>query len=73
MDVITNLPSIHVYTAQALMLEGAKGGAAYRPYGGIALETQHVPDAMHHDSFEQPVFSPDRPFHSRTTYQFSLV
>ncbi len=73
MDVFTDLPSIQVYTAQALMLEGAKGGAAYRPYGGIALETQHVPDAMHHDSFEQPVFSPDRPFHSRTTYQFSLV
>lgn len=73
MDVHTDMPSIQVYTAQQLMTEGAKDGAAYRPYGGIALETQYVPDAMHHEAFEQPVFTPDKPFHSRTTYQFSVL
>lgn len=73
MDVFTDMPSMQVYTAQALMAEDAKDGAAYRPYGGVALETQYVPDAMHHDEFDQPVFSPEHPFHSTTTYAFSTL
>ncbi|MBR3316244.1 MAG: galactose mutarotase [Atopobiaceae bacterium] len=73
MDVYTDLPSIQVYTAQKLMVEGAKDGAAYRPYGGVALETQYVPDAIHHTVFKQPVFSPEHPFHSSTTYAFSTL
>ena len=73
MDVFTDLPALQVYTAQKLMVEGAKDGAAYRPYGGIALETQYVPDAMHHQTFRQPIFTPDHPFQSRTTYKFSVL
>ena len=73
MDVFTDMPSMQVYTAQHLMAEGAKDGAVYRPFGGIALETQFVPDAMHHEAFKQPLFTPEHPFHSRTTYKFSLA
>lgn len=73
MDVLTDLPAMQVYTAQKLMAEGAKDGGAYRPYGGIALETQYVPDAMHHPAFDQPVFTPEKPFHSRTTYKFGVL
>ena len=73
MDVLTDMPSIQVYTAQPLMAEGAKEGAVYRPYGGVALETQFVPDAVHNNAFKQPVFTPERPCHSRTTYRFSVL
>ncbi len=73
MDILTDMPSLQVYTAQALMAESAKDGSSYRPYDGIALETQYVPDAMHHPEFAQPLFTPDRPFHSCTTYCFSTM
>lgn len=73
MDVFTDLPAMQVYTAQCLMVEGAKNGAVYRPYAGIALETQYVPDSMHHKTFRQPVFTPENPFHSRTTFKFSTL
>lgn len=70
MDVITDMPAMQVYTARELEVDSAKDGASYRAYDGIALETQFPPDAIHHESFPQPVFTPDRPFHSVTTLRF---
>ena len=72
MDILTDMPALQVYTAQALMTASGKDGAAYQPYGGIALETQYVPDAMHHSAFAQPIFTPEHPFHSCTTHRFSV-
>ncbi len=70
MDVYTDLPAIQVYTGKELDVKDAKAGAAYAPYAGVALETQYTPDAIHHRAFKQPVFTPERPFQSRTTYAF---
>lgn len=70
MDVITDMPAVQVYTARDLQMPGGKDGATYGPYAGIAIETQFTPDAIHHASFAQPVFTPERPFHSCTTYLF---
>jgi aldose 1-epimerase len=70
MDVITDMPAMQVYTAREMESHAAKDGADYGAYAGIALETQYTPDAIHHPSFEQPIFTPDRPFHSVTTYLF---
>lgn len=72
MDLLTDLPALQVYTARDLLATGGKDGAEYRSYGGIALETQFAPDAIHHDAFLKPVFSPEEPFHSRTTYRFCV-
>lgn len=70
MDVITDMPAMQVYTAREMESRAGKDGAEYGAYAGIALETQYTPDAIHHPSFEQPIFTPDRPFHSVTTYLF---
>ena len=71
MDVSSDLPALQVYTGQLLDVDGAKQGARYDAFAGIALETQFAPDAIHHEAFEQPVFSPEKPFHSRTTFRFA--
>lgn len=73
MDVFTDLPAMQVYTAQELEVPSAKDNSSYQSYAGIALETQFAPDAIHHPEFLQPVFSPEEPFHSCTTYAFHAV
>ena len=70
MDVITDLPAMQIYTALELEAKDAKGGVSYGSYAGVALETQFVPDAIHHPQFDQPVFTPEKPFHSVTTFRF---
>lgn len=70
MDLFTDLPAMQVYTGQFLGPDCGKDGTSYGPFAGIALETQYTPDAIHHQTFRQPVFSPDEPFHSRTTFRF---
>lgn len=73
MDLYTDLPALQVYTAKKMQVTDAKDGADYGAYAGISLETQFPPDAIHHPSFQQPVFTPDEPFQSRTSYKFSLA
>lgn len=73
MEMFTDLPGLQVYTARELNIEDAKDGVTYRPYGGIALESQFTPDAIHHTSFEQPIFTPDEPFQSRTSFKFRVA
>lgn len=70
MDMLTDMPAIQLYTARDLHLENVKEGGAYGGYAGVALEAQFSPDAIHHPDFRQPVFSPELPFHSCTTYRF---
>ncbi len=73
MEVATDLPALQVYTAEGLCVEGAKEGASYGAYAGVALETQFTPNAIHHTTYRQPVFSPERPFQSRTILTFGTV
>jgi aldose 1-epimerase len=48
-------------------------GKAVQPYSGVALETQVLPDAIHHDNFGNPILKPGETFYSETIYQFDLV
>lgn len=73
LDIATDLPAIQVYTALELQMEGAKDNATYGPYAGIALETQYTPNAIHHKEYRQPVFSPERPYMSRTILSFGVT
>lgn len=49
MELLADQPGVQVYTGNYLdgSLTG-KGGAVYRKHGGICLETQKFPDAIHH-------------------------
>ena len=71
MTVFTDTPGMQIYTADEFDVPWGKGGVHYGAFAGIALETQYYPDAIHHKEFPQPVFTPMRPFVSKTIYSFS--
>ena len=70
MDVLTDAPGLQVFTADFIDVPWAKGGAHYGAFAGVALETQYYPDAIHHKAFPQPVFTPNRPYASKTVFAF---
>jgi aldose 1-epimerase len=72
LTVFTNQPSTHVYVGgkvnDALVTKKYK---QYNSYSGICFETQHFPDAVHHDNFPSIVLKKDEVFLHKTSYQFS--
>lgn len=72
MDVMTDQPSIHVYTGMCLDFSG-KNGSYYQPYSGIALLTEHYPDAIHQPGFPSYILRPGEQYRTETTYAFSLM
>lgn len=73
LDVATDAPGIQVYMGGFLDIVRAKDGAAYPAFGGIALETQGWPDALHHPDWPSIVHEPSRPFARTTTLAFSTI
>lgn len=57
LEVRTDQPGLQLFT----------GGRS-----GVALETQHFPDSVHHDNFPSSVLKPGETFRSKTIYRFSL-
>lgn len=74
MTVRTNMPSLEVYTANALG-SGVRGkhGRIYYPRAGVCLETQHIPNAIWHPQFLSPILRQGQRFLSRTSYCFDVV
>ncbi|HEY0084873.1 MAG TPA: aldose epimerase family protein [Allosphingosinicella sp.] len=72
MEVRSTEPSLHVYTGNWFSGEdkGAQG-TPYRPYDGIALETQHLADSPNRPDFPTTLLRPGKRFHSTTIYRFS--
>ncbi|MEU2508476.1 aldose epimerase family protein [Streptomyces sp. NPDC007863] len=71
MEVLTTEPGIQVYTAG--QFDGTvlgKGGTPYRAGAGIALETQHFPDAPNRPGDPSPVLRPGEEYTSRTVLRF---
>ncbi len=71
LELLTDAPGLQVYTGGFLDEKGCKDGAAYGPGSGVALEAQFPPDAIHHPTFPQPVFTPEHPFRSTTVFALS--
>ena len=71
MTVETDQPGIQLYSGQGLKATG-KGGAAYGPYAGIALETQHHPDSVNQPAFESTALRKGETFCSETVYAFGV-
>lgn len=47
------------------------GGVTYERHAGVALETQHFPDAINHREFPSVVLRPGEMFRSTTVYRFT--
>jgi aldose 1-epimerase len=72
LEVLTTEPSLHAYTANWFsgQIRGAQG-KLYRPHDGLALETQHYPDAPNRPDFPSTELRPGETFRSTTVYRFS--
>ncbi len=71
MTVCSDLPAIQVYTGNGLNVTvPGKGGAQYVKHGGIALETQYVPDALNLPQFESPILKAGEKYLTKTIYKF---
>ncbi|HVU10865.1 MAG TPA: aldose epimerase family protein [Phototrophicaceae bacterium] len=70
-EMTTTEPAVQFYTGNFLdgTLVGS-AGATYRQGDGLCLETQHFPDAPHHDNFPSTVLRPGETYTSTTTYKF---
>ena len=73
LDVWTTEPGVHLYAGGSLSVATGKGGAAYGPHDGLALETQPPPDATAHPAFPDVVLRPGDVLRSRTVLRFSPV
>lgn len=70
MDVYTDLPGMHLYTANFIEKEKGKCGAEYRKRHAVCFETQYFPDAVNKEQFESPVVKAGEMYDSTTTYKF---
>ncbi|WP_392544067.1 aldose epimerase family protein [Oryzobacter telluris] len=71
LDVLTDQPSLQVYTGNAL--DGTRrghGGATHPRHGGIALETQRPPDAPNQPDLGPSVLRPGEEYRSTTVWRF---
>ncbi len=60
MEVHTTQPAVQLYTGNHLA------------HGGVCLETQHYPDAIHHQNFPSIVVRPAEPLKETTVFKFSV-
>ncbi|NDV61471.1 galactose mutarotase [Puniceicoccales bacterium CK1056] len=71
LEVYTDEPTLHVYTAN--YLDGQLKGKSGRPYGAreaICLETQHLPDSPNHPDWPDTILRPGESYSSTTVYKF---
>lgn len=71
MHVCSTEPCVQLYTGQHFNTEG-HGGKHYPSMAGLALETQHHPDAIHHANFPSVVLKAGQAFSSQTVYSFGV-
>lgn len=72
LEVLTDQPSVQVYTGNGL--DGRHRGLDGAPmdrHGGIALETQRFPDAPNRPDLGEAVLRPGEEYHARTVWRFS--
>lgn len=73
LEVHTTEPGLQLYSGNHLDGVDGKEGVLYGPRAGVALETQHFPDAPNHPHFPTTILRPGRVFRSRTVLRFSVA
>lgn len=72
MDVFTDMPAVQFYAGN--QLSSVNPGTCGHKYGkneGFCLETQHVPDAIHHPNFPEAVLYAGEKYDYTTVFSFS--
>jgi aldose 1-epimerase len=73
MEVSSTEPGVQFYSGN--FLDGTitgKKDVTYRQYWGLALETQHFPDAINQPNFQTDVLKAGDTYRSTTIYRFSV-
>ncbi len=70
MTVSTDCPGMQLYSGNFLKGEQGKDGVSYTYRGGVAMETQFYPDAVHNPQWPQPIVKAGQRYHSETKYTF---
>ena len=71
MKVSTNQPGVQFYSGNFLTSD-VVGRRVYGKHGGMCLETQGFPDAVHHPEFPSAVLEPGEEYHHITIHEFSV-
>jgi len=69
-EIYTTQPGMQLYTGYwipELMIDGKK---QFGSFSGVALETQHFPDSVHHPKFPGTLLKPGELFDEKTVYKF---
>lgn len=71
LEIATTAPGLQVYSGAHLpALAGVlTGGRDLQPYGALALEPQHWPDAPNHPDFPDILLRPGDTWHQKTCYK----
>ncbi|OPC53308.1 galactose mutarotase [Elizabethkingia miricola] len=72
LDVYTDQPGVHLYTGNFMdETHTLKSGKTDGWREAFCLETQHFPDAVHHDHFPSIILKPGDKFASKTVFKLS--
>lgn len=71
-EITTDMPAVQLYTANCLIPERGKNGAAYDARHAVCLETQQVPDAPNKPQFPSALLQANEPFVSVTAHRFAF-
>ncbi len=73
LEVYTTQPGMQVYTGYWIPELTIDGKKKFGKYAGVALETQHYPDAPNHDNFPSTELAPGEKYKEQTVYKFGLT
>jgi aldose 1-epimerase len=68
----TTAHGLQLYTGNRLSDLRGKGGRVLPRFGGVCLEAQALPDAIHHEGFPSSVLRPGRPYAQTTIWTFQV-
>ena len=69
-EVYTTQPGIQLYTGYWIPELTIDGQKKFGSYSGLALETQHYPDAINKPHFPSVTLAPEQNFYEKTIYKF---
>ncbi len=69
-EVYTSQPGIQLYTGYWIPELNIDGKKKFGSFSGVALETQHFPDSVHHQKFPSTVLKPGETYNEKTVYKF---
>ncbi|UPM55064.1 aldose epimerase family protein [Gottfriedia acidiceleris] len=68
----TNQPGVVLYTGTQLLNDFTIRSIQSRKYLGLCLETQGLPDSIHHDNFPSCIIEKDEDYHAFTKLSFLI-